>query len=941
MKSNTLPMLLLFVLTQVTPLIVTCYITGGYNTGINARLLRSYTVLNHSLVINGDDDLLDKAAQYGWPGDGSPTAPITIQCMNITTINEPCLVLNQTTLHVVIHECILTAYVTTGSVTVCPLIVASCSNVAVTPCNRIEVLEGDYAIQVRSSTGVHIGINETVGGVSIIGGYSINVTDYYAGYLGDGYHYRFQGAGRITRGDLMISGINTDRVVVYRIAITDGVLNIEAKYQQTDLQGGSVRGTIDIVYSEVNMLAIVFSECYNIWLAGCQLGDLWINYTHDVCVHAMPCVPTLTMFNASLSRYPDKAMIELHGCESVEIELLRCIVSCLYKPRFIEVLNSSYCGIEFDTCYESCDEIRGIDVTGAEAAILFNNTRNCGLESDLSYLCFSDCGVGIWIDNSTGSFVEITDSTLNFANCSKGAYIRSRGACVHIDRSDFWCFNSELLVSVEERIKRCTINGSRFEGNASAEGIHLQATVQGIDILNSRIAGFERGIVVYQRCSDINITDNEVCNCSESGIWISDYCSDIEVRSNVIDGCGIGVLVQSNCSDVRILGNNITCFEEAGIFLLGDAGDNLPNYRVLVAHNILFSDCGVGLKIVYSGYDSVIYDNYIWAPTPCYVSYLLGTIVWNMTKMQGTNVVLGPYLGGNFWCDYVGRDADGDWIGDTPYEIHDTETGAVYCDYLPLLRHLWAEVIAPPNGTAVQTSEVDVRWDVGGNLFEYAQLYLNDSLVLDNIDAGIGQITLTDLDEGWYTLRLHTLDQHGGWLDDMIYLCVDRTPPELLRISPLNHTEFGADVCYWERFYGNLCFAEYLYANITLSWSFSDALSGISHYVVIYNGTQFYVGTTRTYTVRLLIYRLVGRVTRWGLTRYSSAWQHHNITLLAYDQAGNCRRVLIYVHVKLPTSVLIEETTPIEPALTVLSSLAMLCVFFAYLARCNLSRIRA
>ena len=33
-----------------------------------------------------------------------------------------------------------------------------------------------------------------------------------------------------------------------------------------------------------------------------------------------------------------------------------------------------------------------------------------------------------------------------------------------------------------------------------------------------------------------------------------------------------------------------------------------------------------------------------------------GTNVWNITKTDGTNIVRGSYLGGNYWSDYAGND---------------------------------------------------------------------------------------------------------------------------------------------------------------------------------------------------------------------------------------------------------------------------------------------
>ncbi len=62
-----------------------------------------------------------------------------------------------------------------------------------------------------------------------------------------------------------------------------------------------------------------------------------------------------------------------------------------------------------------------------------------------------------------------------------------------------------------------------------------------------------------------------------------------------------------------------------------------------------------------------------------------GTNTWNIAKTLGTNIVGGPFLGGNFWSDYQGTDLDTDGLGDTllPYNSNGLIVNGG--DFLPLV----------------------------------------------------------------------------------------------------------------------------------------------------------------------------------------------------------------------------------------------------------------
>jgi len=62
-----------------------------------------------------------------------------------------------------------------------------------------------------------------------------------------------------------------------------------------------------------------------------------------------------------------------------------------------------------------------------------------------------------------------------------------------------------------------------------------------------------------------------------------------------------------------------------------------------------------------------------------------GVNKWNISKTLGTNIMGGPYLGGNYWSDYTGVDNTGDGLGDTDVPYNSKGNIATGGDYLPLV----------------------------------------------------------------------------------------------------------------------------------------------------------------------------------------------------------------------------------------------------------------
>lgn len=296
----------------------------------------------------------------------------------------------------------------------------------------------------------------------------------------------------------------------------------------------------------------------------------------------------------------------------------------------------------------------------------------------------------------------------------------------------------------------CLLKNNIFFNNF--EGIHLESSEKN-RVFNNVILKVRRGIILEQ--SEYNSVENNKASKCIYGIYLLNSKGNMVSKNTVLENKEYGIILAA--SDDNTLSENTASNNGRGIHI-GTSDSNTLSDNIITLNEVC------GLFVCPRSDKNLVFNNYF--NNTLNVEANNGTAnTYNKPKTAGTNIIGGPYIGGNFWAMPNGTgfsetapDLDENGIADERYKLENSH----YIDYLPLVAFKPPEPVLPVANLSTNISEdyapVSVQFgDLSENATSVSWDFENDGIIDSSDETPVHTYTAP----GTYTVNLTAVNEDG------------------------------------------------------------------------------------------------------------------------------------------------------------------------------------
>lgn len=288
--------------------------------------------------------------------------------------------------------------------------------------------------------------------------------------------------------------------------------------------------------------------------------------------------------------------------------------------------------------------------------------------------------------------------------------------------------------------------------NCSVSNCIVSEGLIGIDFYNSNYCDADNNIITLSKGYGISVALSNYCNVSRNTISSSRDHGIIVAQAEY-------TTIDSN----KLYNNGFAAVHHVGI------SHQRSNYSLVVSNNISNHEYGIQVD---KTYNSDFYNNYFNNDQNVVFSNTNLGNAWNTTLTAGTNIIGGPYIGGNYWASssnsgfsQTNVDADANGICDVQ-NVLDSDN----IDYLSLKSYIL------PVGSVSDLKESDIgytwiNWswtNPSSSNFDHSMIYL-DGVFTANVSTEYFNVTALS-DSTSYEIGIRTVDKSGNinttWVND-------------------------------------------------------------------------------------------------------------------------------------------------------------------------------